>query len=209
MVGWAVEARVLEYIELAGFGGIHRMAFRAIDRALVTALAERWRQETHSFHLPVGEATVTLRDVAILTRLPIHGTPVIGRPLVDPIGLVVRVLGVQPAPEDIRGTGLRIGWLRETFGELHHGADDAAVQRHARAYLFFLVAGVLFGNKSGSHLQLLHLQLLDNDWDHIRSYSWGSACLAILYRHLCRASHRGAIEIGGPLVVLQVTHQLV
>ncbi|XP_021764230.1 serine/threonine-protein phosphatase 7 long form homolog [Chenopodium quinoa] len=135
------------------------MAYREIDRALVTALAERWRQETHSFHLPVGETTVTLRDVAILTRLPVHGSAVTGHALVDPVGLVGRVLGVQPGPADIRGSGLRTGWVRETFRELPPGADDAQVQRYARAYLFFLISGVLFGNKSGSHLQLIYVQL--------------------------------------------------
>ncbi|XP_021775753.1 serine/threonine-protein phosphatase 7 long form homolog [Chenopodium quinoa] len=203
MVGWGIDPRVLAYVEFVGLGGFHRMAYREIDRALVTALAERWRQETHSFHLPVGETTVTLRDVAILTRLPVHGSAVTGHALVDPVGLVGRVLGVQPGPADIRGSGLRTGWVRETFRELPPGADDAQVQRYARAYLFFLISGVLFGNKSGIHLQLIYVQLLDHDWDHIRGYSWGSACLATLYRQLCRASHVGANEIGGPLIVLQ------
>ncbi|XP_021741341.1 serine/threonine-protein phosphatase 7 long form homolog [Chenopodium quinoa] len=124
--------------------------------------------------------------------------------LVDPAGLVARVLGVQPDPSEIRGTALRISWLRDTFRDLPGHADDAIVQRYTRAYLFLLISGMLFGNNSGSHLQLIYLQLLDHDWDQIRGYSWGSACLAILYRQLCRASHRGAAEIGGPLIVLQL-----
>lgn len=202
--GWAVDPRVLQYVDWVGFGGIHRVGYREIDRGLITALVERWRQETHSFHLPVGEATVTLRDVAILTRLPIHGNAVTGGVVLDPAGLVGRVLGVQPEPNEIRGSALRTGWLRDTFGHLPQDADDATVQRYARAYLFLLISGVLFGNKSGSHLQIIYLQLLDHDWDEIRGYSWGSACLAVLYRHLCRASQRGAQLIGGPLVVLQV-----
>ncbi|CAH9101024.1 unnamed protein product [Cuscuta europaea] len=41
--------------------GIHRLVtIVPLDRALLTALLERWRQETHTFHLPVGEVTVTL-----------------------------------------------------------------------------------------------------------------------------------------------------
>jgi Plant mobile domain len=34
-----------------------------LDKSLMTALVERWRPETSTFHLPVGELTVTLEDV--------------------------------------------------------------------------------------------------------------------------------------------------
>ena len=35
-----------------------------LDRSLLTALVDRWRPETHTFHLPCGEMTPTLPDVA-------------------------------------------------------------------------------------------------------------------------------------------------
>ncbi|KAL9681419.1 hypothetical protein QQ045_013202 [Rhodiola kirilowii] len=47
-----------------------------IDPKLCTALVERWRPETHTFHLNGGEATITLQDVALLTGLPIDVEPV-------------------------------------------------------------------------------------------------------------------------------------
>ncbi|CAI0401019.1 unnamed protein product [Linum tenue] len=47
-----------------------------IDCQLITALAERWRKETHCFNFREGEATSTLKDVAILTHMPIDGKPV-------------------------------------------------------------------------------------------------------------------------------------
>ncbi|KAF1897258.1 hypothetical protein Lal_00034961 [Lupinus albus] len=34
---------------------------------------KRWRSETHTFHLPIGECTITLEDVAYQLGLPIDG----------------------------------------------------------------------------------------------------------------------------------------
>ena len=40
------------------------------------ALVDRWRPETHTFHLPCGEMTPMLQDVAYLLGLPIVGEAV-------------------------------------------------------------------------------------------------------------------------------------
>ena len=56
--------------------GIHRVGEIPLDRGMITALVERWRPETHTFHLSEGEATITLRDVAILIDLPVSGRAV-------------------------------------------------------------------------------------------------------------------------------------
>jgi len=37
----------------------------------MSAFVERWHKETGSFHLSVGEVTITLDDVASLLHLPI------------------------------------------------------------------------------------------------------------------------------------------
>jgi Plant mobile domain len=44
-----------------------------LDKSLLTALVERWRPETSTFHLLVNELTVTLEDVCCLWGLPIRG----------------------------------------------------------------------------------------------------------------------------------------
>nr|AAP54225.2 Transposable element protein, putative, MuDR [Oryza sativa Japonica Group] len=46
------------------------------DRSLLAALVDRWRPETHTFHLPCGEMAPTLQDVSYLLGLPLAGAPV-------------------------------------------------------------------------------------------------------------------------------------
>ena len=48
-----------------GFADVANLHHFKIDRHLVTTLVERWRPETHTFHLPIGECTITLEDVAL------------------------------------------------------------------------------------------------------------------------------------------------
>ncbi|CAI0463582.1 unnamed protein product [Linum tenue] len=47
-----------------------------IDHQLIATLVERWQKETHCFNYREGECTITLKDVAILTHLPIDGKAV-------------------------------------------------------------------------------------------------------------------------------------
>ncbi|KAL8496592.1 hypothetical protein ACS0TY_020328 [Phlomoides rotata] len=58
-----------------GFYHIARCGAMVMDCHHITALVERWRLETHTFHFPIGEATVTLQDVAIIWGLHIDGDP--------------------------------------------------------------------------------------------------------------------------------------
>ena len=59
-------------------GGVNTPLPR-VEASLLSALVDRWRPETHTFHMPFGEITVTLKDVAMITGLPIRGTPVVLR----------------------------------------------------------------------------------------------------------------------------------
>ncbi|KAL4321179.1 hypothetical protein AHAS_Ahas14G0084600 [Arachis hypogaea] len=49
-----------------------------LDEPLISAFMEQWRPETHIFHMPFGECTITLQDVAYQFDLPIDGHAVSG-----------------------------------------------------------------------------------------------------------------------------------
>jgi hypothetical protein len=78
-LGW--DERYAPYLARAGFLPLAR-AINAglpdLDAPLLTAFVDRWRPETHSFHLPCGEMSVLLEDVAYQFGLRLDGLPVTG-----------------------------------------------------------------------------------------------------------------------------------
>jgi hypothetical protein len=62
-----------------------------MNSTVLTALVDRWRPETHMFHLSCEETTVSLQDVAMILGLPIDGMPVCGTvsPRGTPSGLLL------------------------------------------------------------------------------------------------------------------------
>ncbi|KAK4272231.1 hypothetical protein QN277_020816 [Acacia crassicarpa] len=75
---WTLNTKQIELVEKAGFGYLRSIPAISLDNPLISALVESWRRETNTFHLNVGEMTVTLKDVALLLGLAIDGDPVIG-----------------------------------------------------------------------------------------------------------------------------------
>jgi hypothetical protein len=48
-----------------------------LDLTLMSALVDRWRPETHTFQLLCEELTPTLKDVSMISVLPIAGKPLV------------------------------------------------------------------------------------------------------------------------------------
>ena len=79
-----------------------------IDWPLITCLVERQRPETHTFHVPVGEMTITLQDVAIILGFRIDGPVVIGTCVFNVAELCGEQLGVTPPSDALRGSAISI-----------------------------------------------------------------------------------------------------
>ena len=91
-----LDQRILPLLIHSGFYGLARIGFIRLDWHLITALVERWHPETHTFHFPQGELSITLQDVAIQLGLPVDGLPVTGSTRVDYRQLYHDLLGVVP-----------------------------------------------------------------------------------------------------------------
>ncbi|XP_040955915.1 protein MAINTENANCE OF MERISTEMS-like [Gossypium hirsutum] len=192
----------MPYLEQVGFGSVALIRTFDLRHDLLSALVERWRPETHTFHFPCGECMVTLEDVAMQLGLLIHGTPITGvSSFTDPAALCYHLLGELPKDEESNFTSLKFTWLKAKFGQLSANATEGELMCAARAYIMHILGGVLMPD-ANNKVHMMYLPLLA-DLSNVRSYSWGSAVLAVLYRELCRMTNQDVVEMGGCLTLLQ------
>ncbi|RYR38945.1 hypothetical protein Ahy_A09g044299 [Arachis hypogaea] len=163
--GMRLDDRYVPYLQMAGLYHLARLNdqwFR-LDEALVSAFVERWRPETHTFHMSFGECTITLQDVAYQLGLPVDGRYVSG--CLSEFHIYIEVgrpawvwfqelLGVIPPPSQVQKYAVNCSWFQETFGECPEDADDDTVRRYARAYIMMLLGTQLFADKSGNRIHI-------------------------------------------------------
>ncbi|KAL5176867.1 Serine/threonine-protein phosphatase 7 long form [Glycine soja] len=142
-----IPEEIVPLLRQCGFYWIMKMGYLKINAALISAFIERWRPETHTFHLRCGEATITLQDVSILLGLRTDGAPLIGSTNLDWANLCEELLGVRPQEGEIEGSVVKLSWLAHHFS--HINIDEGNVeqlQRFTRAWILRFIGGVLFVN---------------------------------------------------------------
>ena len=92
------------------------------DPGLISAFMERWHRETSTFHLPVGELTITLDDVSSLLHLPISGAfhSFEAFSVDEAVFLLMELLevsGEEARAETVRARGacVHLSWVREIY----------------------------------------------------------------------------------------------
>ena len=203
MTMWRMDIRIQPYVIRSGFYGIYRLGHIATDWPLITSLVERWRPETHRFHVPVEEITITLQDVAILLGLRIHGPAVTGTCVFNVAALCAEFLGVIPPANAIRGATFSLWWLCFQLSTPPPDADEVTLERCACGFMLALIGSFLFADKKGVHVPMCFLPLL-RDLMLTATYSWGGAILAHTYRELCQASLDRSRGISGCITLIQV-----
>ncbi|XP_073354034.1 serine/threonine-protein phosphatase 7 long form homolog [Aegilops tauschii subsp. strangulata] len=212
------DERYTPYIKQAGLLPWIQLVSRSmpnLNAPLVSGLADRWRSETHSFHLWTGEMTVTLENVSLITGLAIDGMPLCMS--IDSDGWreqMIALIGMAPteAEADVeegeekkkrerKAAGAAFTWIQTHFATCPPDATDDVIQTHARVYMRYVVSRSLFPDSTGKNapwMWLKELTVFHSKW------SWGSATLAYLYRQLDDACCRitDSAGIGGNMLLL-------
>uniref|UniRef100_A0A1J3D5A9 Serine/threonine-protein phosphatase 7 long form-like protein n=1 Tax=Noccaea caerulescens TaxID=107243 RepID=A0A1J3D5A9_NOCCA len=199
---WKLNSKQIQLVERAGFGYLRRIPAISLDNPLISALVERWRRETNTFHFTVGEMTVTLEDIAVLLGLGIDGKPVIGVTYTTCSLVCERYLGLAPDSNYASGGMVKLSWLKEKFSVCPDDAPFEDVEHCTRAYLLYLVGSTIFSTTTGNKVPVMYLPLFE-DFDDAGTFAWGAAALAFLYRALGNASVKSQSTICGCLTLLQ------
>ncbi|KAL5172895.1 Serine/threonine-protein phosphatase 7 long form [Glycine soja] len=217
-----IPEEIIPLLRQSDFYWIMKMGYLKINSSLITALIERWRPETHTFHMRCGECTITLQDVSVLLGLPVDGAPLIGQTNLDWSELCEELLGVRPQEGELQGSVVKLSWLTHHFLEINiHDGNVEHLQRFTRAWILRFIGGVLFVDKSSSKISLRfiggvlfvdkssskvslrYLQFL-RDFEQCSTYAWGPAMLAYLYREMCNATDYKIKSIGGMCILIQM-----
>ncbi|KAH1194152.1 Serine/threonine-protein phosphatase 7 long form [Glycine max] len=195
---------IIPLIRQYDFHWIMKIGYLKINAALISALIERWRPETHTFHMRCGECTITLQDVSVLLGLSVDGSPLIGPTNLNWADLCGELLRVRPEEGELQGSLIKLSWLAQHFPEVNNHDDNLQqVERFAHPWILRFIRGVLFVDKGSSKVSLRYLQFL-RDFREYNTYSWEVVILAYLYREMCSVADYKIKSIGGMCILIQM-----
>ncbi|XP_042009270.1 serine/threonine-protein phosphatase 7 long form homolog [Salvia splendens] len=158
--------RVIDYVCRFGFDRVFYCGKALdVDHALITALVERWRPETHTFHLLVGEATITLQVVQVLWALRVDGVPFTGNGYCESgwKSLCDELLGFYPLQREMKENSILASALihRMSIEPLEDGLEDEAYIQRTRMIVLVLLGGFIYQRTGESK----HLYGIGNQHD--------------------------------------------
>ncbi|XP_021731341.1 protein MAIN-LIKE 1-like [Chenopodium quinoa] len=197
----------LELIDGSGLSHLPGIMFRRFNWLLIYAFVERWQPDTNTFHMPFGKITIMLHNVYHILGLRVDGSMVSITPSTDVIWDAYQVTLDMTAGEHYEKCGTKTIW--QGSGVLTERIMDSTLEEqrpysvHYSAYMWLVLGGCLFLDKSGNRTHPSFLNELVVEELQISDYTWGLAALAYLYRQLGTASRKDADSIAGCLTLLQ------
>ncbi|XBI12236.1 hypothetical protein VPH35_139135 [Triticum aestivum] len=111
----------------------------------------------------------------------------------------------EPEAEDKKkervAAGAPFTWIAWHFGTCPEEANEDEFKTYARVYMWYIISRTMFADGTGKNAPWMWLKALivfDSKW------SWGSATLAYLYRHLDEACCRPSGGICGCMLTLSI-----
>ncbi|XP_021733003.1 protein MAIN-LIKE 1-like [Chenopodium quinoa] len=197
----------LELIDGSGLSHLPGIMFRRFDWPLISSFVERWQPDTNTFHMPFGEIKIMLHDMYHILGLRVDGSMVSTSPSTDVIRDACQITLDMTAEELNEKCGTKTIW--QGSGVLTERIMNSTLDAqspfsvHYGAYMWLVLGGCLFLDKSGNRTHPSFLNELVVDDLLINEYSWGSTALAYLYRELGTTSRKDADSIAGCLTLLQ------
>ena len=154
-----VDNWVVDIIKGLGLEGLLKTPGREIDHGLIMALVERWWPETHTFHMPHGEVTITLQDVKVLLGLPVDDEAITGSTQKVWRDVCWDFLGFIPINDNTKQlTGQRIVikcLLEQVVSPLLPNAEEDQLHKYAQCYILELLGDTIFMEKSSDRVHLM------------------------------------------------------
>lgn len=133
-----------------------------VDAKFILAILERWKLETHSFHLPTNECFITLENVYMLLDLPFIGKAIYGKTnLVESISK--KLLGYPLRENYMRAKGMKLVWLKI----LHNCMvlTEKSIEKKTiktRIFIMLLICLFPFLDTSNYSIHIMYLHLSCN-----------------------------------------------
>jgi len=111
-------------VNMSGLTTLLTNRYENISHGFVCAMTERCHEETNIFHLPVGEMTITLDDMACLLGIPITGRLLPDRELTREEGLEMIQADLLFTAENAAKEMTRQGAAHISFGVLKRRYEE-------------------------------------------------------------------------------------
>jgi hypothetical protein len=211
----------VDRIAKTGLADLAKTGHMMVDSFLISAFAERWHEETSSFHVSAGEGTVTLGDVSCLLHLSNVGRLLDHQYVNKEEGtkLMVDLCGADPADIEnemvkTKGSHVMYTYLQTHFQTLRAHIDAYEVEgnqdevlRHQnfalRTYLLLMVGYTIFADTSKNCVYIHHVKNFDG-LETVSEIAWGPAALVCLYKGLTACTAPSVSTLAGYMTLLQV-----